>query len=250
MPNAGIDILYSDSSLLIVNKPAGLLAVPGRGEDKQDCLSSRFRRIFPDALVVHRLDMATSGLIVFARGIEVQRRLSQMFREREVQKRYVAVVAGDLSKGESKTKVKSSPTLTLPRGERECPRAVDNGWWEINLPLICDWPNRPLRKIDTEQGKPSLTRYKVLKGDPSIHRALRGTQGERGIEISRVELEPVTGRTHQLRVHMAAIGHPILGDALYGEAASAPRLLLHASSLSFTHPLSGESLNFNSPPPY
>lgn len=195
--------------------------MPGRGEDKQDCLIARLQEIFSDALVVHRLDMATSGLMVFARDIEIQRRLSQMFREREVQKRYVAVVAGKL----------------LTAGE-------------VDLPIAADWPNRPLRKIDTEQGKPSLTRYKVLKNDPSIHRALRGTQGERDIEISRVELEPITGRTHQLRVHMAAIGHPILGDGLYGDVASAPRLLLHASRLSFTHPLCGESLNFNSPPPY
>lgn len=200
------DLIYQDDALLVVNKPAGLLAVPGRGEDKQDCLSARLQQSFPDVLIVHRLDMATSGLMVFARSIEMQRHLSQMFREREVAKRYVAVVAGTLEFA-----------------------------GEIDLPIAADWPNRPLRKIDAEQGKPSLTRYRVLG-----HAA----------DTSRVELEPVTGRTHQLRVHMAAIGHPILGDALYGEAASAPRLLLHASSLSFAHPLNGESLNFNSPPPY
>jgi tRNA pseudouridine32 synthase/23S rRNA pseudouridine746 synthase len=202
-----LDIVYIDDSLLVVSKPAGLLAVPGRGEDKQDCLSARLQQEFPDALVVHRLDMSTSGLMVFARGAEMQRRLSNMFRDREVEKRYVAVVAG---------------TLIPETGE-------------VNLPIAADWPNRPLRKIDAELGKPSLTRYHtlVIVGD-----------------ATRVELEPVTGRTHQLRVHMSAIGHPILGDALYGDVASTPRLLLHACSLCFLHPKTGHSLNFNSPAPF
>ncbi len=195
-----------DEALLVVNKPEGLLAVPGRGEDKQDCLSSRLQQKFPDALVVHRLDMATSGLMVFARGAEMQRRLSQMFREREVEKRYVAIVAGKL----------------IP------------ATGEVNLPIVADWPNRPLRKIDMDSGKPSLTRYTCVAYDAATN-------------SSRVELEPVTGRTHQLRVHMAAIGHPILGDALYGDAASAPRLMLHASALRFAHPLNGTLLNFVSP---
>lgn len=195
-----------DEALLVVNKPAGLLAVPGRGEDKQDCLSSRLQQKFPESLVVHRLDMATSGLMMFARGAEMQRRLSQMFREREVEKRYVAIVAGKL----------------IP------------ATGEVNLPIAADWPNRPLRKIDMDSGKPSLTRYAMLAYDTATN-------------SSRVELEPVTGRTHQLRVHMAAIGHPILGDALYGDAASAPRLMLHASGLRFAHPLNGTLLNFVSP---
>jgi tRNA pseudouridine32 synthase/23S rRNA pseudouridine746 synthase len=227
------DLIYCDDSLLVVNKPAGLLAVPGRGEDKQDCLSARLQLEFPDALVVHRLDMSTSGLIVFARGAEMQRRLSQMFREREVEKRYVAVVAGKLE--------------------------PETG--EVDLPIVADWPNRPLRKIDAETGKPSLTRYRLLRyenavlaervedlsssGCPPFDR-LRAN----GPEFTRVELEPVTGRTHQLRVHMSAIGHPILGDALYGVASSAPRLLLHACSLSFAHPLSGNPLNFASAAPF
>ncbi len=189
----------------MVNKPAGLLAVPGRGEDKQDCLSARVQKKFPDALVVHRLDMATSGLMVFARGVEMQRILSHMFREREVDKRYVAVVAGEFDS---------------PAGE-------------VNLPIVADWLNRPLRKIDHESGKPSLTRYTLLAFDTATC-------------TSRLELEPVTGRTHQLRVHMAAIRHPILGDALYGAPASAPRLMLHACSLRFVHPLTGEVLNFAS----
>lgn len=200
-------LVHLDESLLVANKPAGLLAVPGRGEDKQDCLSARIQREFPDALVVHRLDMATSGLVLFARGAEMQRALSRLFEQCLVAKRYVAVVAGQM--------------------EQEA--------GEVNLPLICDWPNRPLQKVDHELGKPSLTRYRVLRRDG-------GT--------TRVELEPVTGRSHQLRVHMASLGHPILGDALYGDAASAPRLLLHACSLSFVHPRSGEPLSLTSEAPF
>ena len=206
-----LDIIYQDASLIVVNKPAGLLAVPGRGADKQDCLASRVQAEFPDALVVHRLDMATSGLLLFARGAEMQRRLSHLFREREVQKRYVAVVSG---------------RLELLSGE-------------IDLPLIRDWPNRPRQKVDHESGKPSLTRYRLLIHDVSTN-------------TSRVELEPVTGRTHQLRVHMAAIGHPIMGDALYGGEAEGrvERLLLHASALSFAHPLNAEMLSLASEPPF
>jgi len=202
------ELLYCDASLLVVNKPAGLLAVPGRGEDKQDCLSSRIQEKFPGALVVHRLDMATSGLMLFARDAEMQRIFSRMFREREIEKRYVAIVSG---------------MIYPPIGE-------------INLSIAADWPNRPLRKIDPELGKSSLTRYRVLAHDTYT-------------DSSRVQLEPVTGRTHQLRVHMAAIGHPILGDILYAGRA-AKRLLLHASMLSFAHPLSTEKLCLQSDPPF
>ncbi len=199
--DSGLDLVYCDESLLVVNKPAGLLSVPGRGADRQDCMSARVQKDFPDALVVHRLDMATSGLLVFARGVEMQRRLSEMFRERSVTKRYVAVVAG---------------TVQAEIGE-------------VNLPIAADWPNRPLRKIDNESGKPSQTFYRVLA---------------RYVDSTRMELTPITGRTHQLRVHMAAIGHPILGDALYGVPASAPRLLLHALSLSLPHPSGHLPLSF------
>ena len=203
------DLIYCDDALLVVNKPAGLLAVPGRGADKQDCLSVRLQQEFPDALVVHRLDMSTSGLMLFARGAEMQRRLSLMFHEREVEKRYVAVVAGKLK-----------PEMG-----------------EVDLPISADWPNRPLRKIDAELGKPSLTRYLMLEFDTAT-------------DTSQVELEPVTGRTHQLRVHMAAIGHPILGDALYGDVASAPRLLLHATTLDLLHPLTCAPLHFVNASPF
>lgn len=207
MSHTGFELIYLDEALVIANKPAGLLSVPGRGEDKQDCLASRVQLQFHDALIVHRLDMSTSGLIVFARGSAMQSRLSQMFRERAVEKRYVAVVAGRLASASG----------------------------EVNLPIAADWPNRPLRVIDELLGKPSLTRYRVLA---------------QGSDDCHIELEPVTGRTHQLRVHMAAIGHPILGDALYGNEASAPRLLLHASRLAFAHPLSGVALQFASSPPF
>ncbi|TXT23237.1 MAG: hypothetical protein FD134_2263 [Gallionellaceae bacterium] len=182
-------------------------SVPGRGADKQDCLASRVQIEFPDALVVHRLDMGTSGLIVFGRGAVMQRQLSRLFRERRVAKRYVAVVEGK-------------------------PEATG----EINLPLAADWPNRPKQKVDASSGKPSLTRYRLLAHDTATN-------------TSRLELEPVTGRTHQLRVHLAAIGHPILGDALYGQGA-AERLLLHACRLSFAHPLSGEVLELFCVPPF
>jgi tRNA pseudouridine32 synthase / 23S rRNA pseudouridine746 synthase len=199
--NSIVDLIYQDDYLLVANKPAGLLAVPGRGADKQDCFSSRLQQVFPDALIVHRLDMSTSGLMIFARGTDMQRCLSLMFQKREVEKHYVAVVAGKLE--------------------------PETG--EVNLPIAADWPNRPLQKIDTLLGKPSLTRYRVLGFE----------EGN-----TRVELEPVTGRTHQLRLHMAALGHPILGDALYGNAASAPRLVLHATTLDLLHPVTGASLHF------
>ncbi len=203
-------MIHVDTALLIALKPAGLLAVPGRGEDKQDCLSARIQLEFPDALAVHRLDMATSGLMMFARDAEMHRGLSRMFRERRVDKRYVAVVTG----------------LVEAAGE-------------IELPICADWPNRPKQKVDYLSGKRSLTRYRLL-----AHDSLAFT--------SRIELEPVTGRTHQLRVHMAAIGHPILGEPLYepGNGVTAERLLLHASSLSFVHPLSGERVHFESAAPF
>lgn len=202
-PDSGLDLVYQDESILVVNKPSGLLSVPGRGVDKTDSLLSRVQQEFPDALIVHRLDMSTSGLLMLARGEEMQRRLSRMCRERDVEKRYVAIVSG---------------RIEPPVGE-------------ISLPLVSDWPNRPRQKVDLTIGKHSLTRYCLLTLDVSMN-------------FSRVELAPVTGRTHQLRVHMAAIGHPILGDALYGEGASggAERLLLHACALRFAHPLSKEPL--------
>lgn len=210
--DTGLQILYSDDSLLVVEKPAGLLSVPGRGEDKQDCMLSRVQAAFPDALIVHRLDMGTSGILVLARGKAMERALSILFQTRKVHKRYVAVVAGKL----------------IPEHA------------EINLPLITDWPNRPRQMVSFDRGKPSCTRYWV--------REYAATP-----QTTRVELEPVTGRSHQLRVHLQAIGHPIMGDELYADAASlafAERLLLHATLIRFPHPLTGEMLLVNSAVPF
>jgi tRNA pseudouridine32 synthase/23S rRNA pseudouridine746 synthase len=212
---AAVDFVYVDDSLLVVDKPSGLLAVPGRGPGKQDCLSARVQAHYPDALVVHRLDMDTSGLMVMARGARMQRILSRAFAERAVTKRYVAVVAGRLE-------------------------APAQAWGEIDLPLICDWPNRPRQVVDLSVGKPSLTRWRVLGHDAAGR-------------TTRVELEPVTGRSHQLRVHMCELGHPILGDALYappGLRALAPRLQLHAARLQLLHPTDGRVLVFESAPPF
>jgi tRNA pseudouridine32 synthase / 23S rRNA pseudouridine746 synthase len=221
--DSGLGLVYCDDAFLIVNKPAGLLSVPGLGADKADNLVTRVQNEFPAAFSVHRLDMSTSGLLAFARSKDMQRRLSLLFRERRVKKSYVALVAGHLG---------------FTAGE-------------VDLPLVSDWPNRPRQKVDFAIGKPSLTRYRLLEYTESpILRSIQ--QGQRGVDASRVELEPVTGRTHQLRVHMAAIGHPIIGDALYGEEAGckAGRLLLHARLLSFAHPLSGKPLTLTCEPPF
>jgi tRNA pseudouridine32 synthase/23S rRNA pseudouridine746 synthase len=204
--------LYLDDSMLLVDKPSGLLAVPGRGEAGLDNQAARVQAAVADALVVHRLDMSTSGLMLFARGKEMQRRLSHAFAQREVHKEYVAVVDG----------------------------LVGTEHGEIDLPLLTDWPNRPKQKVDFADGKPALTRYTVLERD-----AARGT--------TRLRLEPVTGRSHQLRVHLLAIGHPIAGDALYAPPdalAKAPRLLLHAQSLALPHPVDGRPMRFHSPAPF
>lgn len=215
-PVSNLRVIHEDGQLIVLDKPAGLLAVPGRGPDKQDCLSARAQARWPDALVVHRLDMSTSGLVVMARGLDAQRQLSRAFETRQVHKRYTAVVAGALNNPQP-----------------------DNGWNTIDLPLTIDWPNRPRSIVSAELGKPSVTRWRIA--DPS------------DIDSTRLELEPVTGRTHQLRVHLQAIGHPILGDMLYAtpeQQARAPRLLLHAHQLSLPHPLGNETIHFYSPCPF
>ena len=212
-------LLHADAHFLVLDKPSGLLAVPGRGPERQDCLSARVQAAYPEALIVHRLDQDTSGLLVMARGVEAQRRLSMAFAAREVHKRYVAVAAG---------------ALAAP--------ATDDGWGRIDLPIIVDWPNRPRSKVDFETGKPSQTRWRVVAA------ASAGS-----MPATRLELEPVTGRSHQLRVHLTALGHPILGDALYAPPevqARSPRLLLHACRLGFRHPFGGETLLFESPPAF
>jgi len=201
MTDSQLDILYLDEDLLIANKPAGLLCVPGKGPDKQDCLSNRALKFNPNARVVHRLDQGTSGIVMFPLNYLTLKNLTHMFEARAIHKRYIAVVDGLV--------------------------ADDEG--EIKLPLICDWPNRPLQKVCFESGKAAHTRYLVI---------------ERNLEkkITRVLLEPVSGRTHQLRVHMLSLGHPMLGDGLYAPEdvlAKAPRLLLHAQELWLDHPITG-----------
>lgn len=204
------EIVYQDCALLVASKPSGLLSVPGRGAQKADCMLSRARDISPAALIVHRLDMETSGLMVMALTKGVHRALSIQFEKRVIGKEYIARVAGNVAPAEG----------------------------EIDLPIITDWPNRPLQIVDHERGKASLTRWQVLSAGPTE---------------SRLLLRPVTGRSHQLRVHLNAIGHPILGDTLYGtkaSRASAPRLQLHASRLEIDHPETGERQQFQSDAPF
>ena len=208
----GLIVIHEDTHLLVLDKPSGLLCVPGRGEDKQDCLSARALARWPDALVVHRLDMATSGLVLMARSPAVQRALGDAFAKQEISKRYEAIVAGTLAE---------SPD-----------------WSIIDAPIAADWPRRPMQKIDTA-GKPSITCWRALDRPHE--------------DTTRVLLEPRTGRTHQLRVHLAFIGHPILGDTLYAEDSvrdRSERLMLHASVLQFRHPASGETMRFESAPPF
>jgi len=215
-PDGGLAFVHCCETLLAIDKPSGLPAVPGRGPGLQDCVSARAQAAFADALVVHRLDMATSGLMLMARGAAAQRSLGTAFAQREVDKRYIAIVAG---------------LVPLPGGD---------GWGEVDLPLGADWPERPRQRVDRERGKASLTRYRVLGHDP-VRRC------------TRVELQPMTGRSHQLRVHLLALGHPILGDALYAPTDvqnQATRLLLHASNLCLRHPVSGKPIRWRSEPPF
>ena len=213
---SALDVVYADEALVVVNKPSGLLSVPGRGLHNADCASARVQALYPDALVVHRLDMSTSGLLVLARGADVQRELSRQFAQREVFKRYEAVVVGHLN---------------------------GQDWGTIDLPLIVDWPNRPKSKVDHDIGKPSQTRWQVRE-----HLTLAC-----GLASTRVALEPVTGRSHQLRVHLQALGHPIVGDELYADTAThaaATRLLLHACVLEMTHPQTQKRHRFESAVPF
>lgn len=199
-------LAYIDDHLIVADKPAGLLSVPGRAAENQDCVVTRLQVDYPDALTVHRLDMVTSGLLLHGRGKAMQVALSKLFEARQVHKRYVAVVEGELTQASG----------------------------EILLPLRCDWDNRPRQMVDFELGKPAHTRWQLL-----------GHEGGN----SRVLLEPVTGRSHQLRLHLASIGHPILGDVMYG-ARPAPRVCLHASELGFVHPHTGLPLQLRSHAPF
>jgi tRNA pseudouridine32 synthase / 23S rRNA pseudouridine746 synthase len=200
-------LVYEDRQLLVLDKPSGLLSVPAKPPGPADCLEARVRAAYPEALLVHRLDRDTSGLMVFARTRLAQRHLNWQFERRQVEKVYNARVTGRVEAEEG----------------------------VVELPLICDWPNRPLQMVCHVRGKPAVTAWKVL---------------ERERDASRVELRPRTGRSHQLRVHMLAIGHPILGDPFYGDAASADRLQLHASGLGLMHPDGGAWTGFAAPAPF
>ena len=205
-----IEIVYLDEALFVLDKPAGLLAVPGRGTENRVNLASQVQHLYPDVLVVHRLDRDTSGLMVMARGEEVQRRLGRQFEERRVEKRYVAIVHG-------------SP-------------ADDRG--RIEVPIRKDFDHPPRQCVDFAQGRPAVTEWRVIARHP---------------DRTRLELAPLTGRSHQLRLHLEQIGHPILGDKLYAHPsalAMADRLMLHASRLSLIHPMTGEAITWNSDCPF
>jgi tRNA pseudouridine32 synthase/23S rRNA pseudouridine746 synthase len=208
-PQVPLDILHQDHEILLVNKPSGLLSVPGKGDHLSDCLIARVKVAFPEALLVHRLDMDTSGVMIFGLTPHAQRHLGLQFEKRQTKKTYVARVWGEM--------------------------AEKTG--EVDLPLIVDWPNRPLQMVDPENGKPAQTEWRVMRvGD-----------GE-----TRVRLYPRTGRSHQLRVHMLALGHPILGDPFYakGPARDFPRLMLHAESLRIRHPDGGKGMSFSVKAPF
>ena len=209
-PTGALEILHSDDALIFVNKPADLLSVPGRGEDMSDCVVSRLQEKHPEALPIHRLDVATSGVMVFAKTPSAQRHLGLQFEKRYTEKTYIAEVNGHI--------------------------AVDSG--HINLPLIADWPNRPRQMVSFSHGKNAQTNWiKENKKQSS----------------TRVSLRPITGRSHQLRVHMWAIGHPILGDRIYAVDEifhASPRLCLHAQSLTVKHPNGGEPITVTTPCPF
>ncbi|MGB0937463.1 MAG: pseudouridine synthase [Colwellia sp.] len=209
-----IDIIYQDNDFVILNKSSGLLSVPGRLPEHQDCLQNRVQRVLPTATIVHRLDMATSGIMVMALNKPAHVAISRQFEKRETSKSYIARVYGSIKEEQG----------------------------SVNLPLICDWPNRPKQMVDHENGKKSLTHFNVIQQDM-----------KEGLSTTLVELTPITGRSHQLRVHMLALGHPILGDRLYAHEEAlqlSSRLQLHAQYLSFTHPTTQEQVSFSSTCPF
>jgi len=213
-----LDIIYQDNDIVVLNKASGILSVPGRLPEHQDCLQNRVQRILPTATIVHRLDMATSGIMIMALNKAAHVAISRQFEQRKTQKSYLARVFGIVEEVEG----------------------------SVDLPLICDWPNRPKQKVDHENGKQSLTHYRVLS-----HNKMIKTNTEEASTL--LELTPVTGRSHQLRVHMLALGHPILGDRLYAHPlalAMSSRLQLHALKLSLSHPNTEQPINFTAPCPF
>lgn len=208
-PKDPLEVVHTDHEVLLVNKPSGLLSVPGKGEDLADCLLSRVQDAFPEALLVHRLDRDTSGIMIFALSPHAQRHLGLQFEKRQTKKVYVARVHGRLEPKEG----------------------------TVDLPLIVDWPNRPRQMVDPDNGKEAITDWRVVRAADSE---------------TRVRLMPKTGRSHQLRVHMRELGHPILGDPFYadGPARDHPRLMLHAETLGFRHPDGGKGMRFTVKPPF
>lgn len=210
-----LDIIYQDDDIVVINKGSGILSVPGRLPEHQDCLQNRIQRVLPTATIVHRLDMATSGIMIMALNKPAHVVISRQFEQRKTQKSYLARVFGSV--------------------------AQDEG--SVDLPLICDWPNRPKQKVDHENGKQSLTHYRVLSRSDSTDEHAS----------TLLELTPITGRSHQLRVHMLALGHPILGDRLYAPEPAltmSSRLQLHALQLSLFHPSTEQAISFNAPCPF
>ena len=208
-PDVPLEVLHHDHEIMVLNKPAGLLSVPGKGPDLADCLMARLRAAFPEALLVHRLDRDTSGVMVFALTPHAQRHLGLQFEKRKIGKTYAARVWGEMAERTGR----------------------------VDLPLTVDWPNRPRQKVDHDAGRAAVT-------DWAVKRVEDGT--------TRLRLMPLTGRSHQLRVHMAEIGHPILGDAFYatGPARDFPRLMLHAERLKLRHPDGGRGIAFSAPAPF
>ncbi|GIT92940.1 RNA pseudouridine synthase [Jannaschia pagri] len=207
-PQGPIPVVYQDDDILVVDKPQGLLSVPGRGAHLADCLLNRLQADWPEVLLCHRLDRDTSGIMVFALTKDAQRKMGRLFETKRVKKRYIARVAGQV--------------------------AEDHG--TIDLPLIVDWPNRPLQHVNFERGKPSVTDWQRMAIED-------GT--------TRMRLLPRTGRSHQLRVHMQSLGHPILGDPFYStDHAHWPRMMLHAEGLKFEHPTQERMLRLEAPCPF
>lgn len=205
-----LPVIHADDHILVLDKPVGLLSVPGNAPERADCLESRAREDYRAARIIHRLDMDTSGVIVMALTAKAQAAIGLQFEKRQTQKRYIALVRGEIAEGEGR----------------------------VDAPIITDWPNRPRQHVDPVNGRQAVTDWQVL---------------ERTEGTSRVALTPLTGRSHQLRLHMAHIGHPILGDNFYADdetRAMADRLCLHAEELGLTHPATGEAMNFVSPAPF
>lgn len=208
-PQDPLVILHDDHEVLLVDKPSGLLSVPGKGEHLADCLIARVQAVYPQALLIHRLDRDTSGVMIFGLTPHAQRHLGLQFEKRQTKKTYVARVAGQISE----------KTGT------------------VDLPLIVDWPNRPLQMVDHENGRQAVTDWRVVRSNA---------------DETRVRLMPKTGRSHQLRVHMLAIGHPILGDPFYatGPARDYPRLMLHSETFQFRHPDGGQGMRITAKSPF